>query len=103
MKNKQLVQQIKEQIHQQIMHVNEGEIEHVLRALAIVIAQNLAEGEAFTLPGVGILKPVQRAARQDRNPQTGEALTIPAKTEIRFKPLKALHYAIGNYQTTGAK
>ena len=43
----------------------------------------------FTLPGFGKLRKVNRKARMGRNPQTGEAIKIPAKTVVRFRISKA--------------
>ena len=44
----------------------------------------------FTLPGIGKLVLVQRKARMGRNPATGEAIKIKAKTAVRFKAGKQL-------------
>ncbi|HEY5647999.1 MAG TPA: HU family DNA-binding protein [Nitrospiria bacterium] len=53
---------------------------------------NLAYKEAknsFTLPGIGKLVLVNRKARMGRNPQTGEAIKIPAKRVVKFRVAKA--------------
>ncbi len=58
---------------------------------------NLAYKEAknsFTLPGIGKLLLVQRKARMGRNPQTGEAIKIPAKKVVKFRVAKAAKDAI---------
>ncbi len=58
---------------------------------------NLAYKEAknsFTLPGIGKLVLVQRKARVGRNPQTGEAIKIPAKKVVKFRVAKAAKDAI---------
>ncbi len=47
---------------------------------------------SFTLPGIGKL--VQRKARMGRNPQTGEAIKIPAKKVVKFRVAKAAKEAI---------
>lgn len=57
----------------------------------------LAHREAkntFTLPGVGKLVLVNRKARMGRNPQTGEAIKIPAKRVVKFRVAKAAKDAI---------
>ena len=41
-------------------------------------------------PGVGKLVVVKRKARMGRNPQTGEAIKIPAKTVLKFRIAKAM-------------
>ena len=43
---------------------------------------------AFTLPGIGKLVLVQRAARMGRNPATGETIQIPAKKVVKFRVAK---------------
>ena len=55
-----------------------------LTALAHKEAKN-----SFTIPGIGKLVVVNRKARMGRNPQTGEALKIPAKRVVKFRVAKA--------------
>ncbi len=60
-----------------------------IAALAYKEAKN-----AFTLPGLGKLVLVNRKARMGRNPQTGEAIKIPAKKVVKFRVAKAAKEAI---------
>lgn len=60
-----------------------------LVALAYKEAKN-----TFTLPGLGKLVLVNRKARMGRNPQTGEAIKIPAKRVVKFRIAKAAKDAI---------
>jgi DNA-binding protein HU-beta len=58
---------------------------------------NLSYREAknsFTLPGIGKLVLVDRKARMGRNPATGETISIPAKTVVKFRVAKAAKEAI---------
>ena len=48
----------------------------------------------FTIPGLGKLQKKDRAARMGRNPATGEQISIPAKTVIKFRIAKAAKDAI---------
>ena len=48
----------------------------------------------FTLPGIGKLVLANRKARIGRNPQTGEAIKIPAKRVVKFRVAKAAKDAI---------
>lgn len=74
---------------------------------------NLAYSQAktgFTLPGLGKLVLSNRKARMGRNPQTGEAIKIGARTVVRFRLGKAAKDAIlgggssnGKKKTTKAK
>ena len=57
----------------------------------------LAYSEAkrsFTLPGLGKLVVDKRKARMGRNPATGEAIKIPAKTVLKFRIAKAAKDAV---------
>lgn len=57
----------------------------------------LAYAEArkgFTIPGLGKLVCANRKARMGRNPQTGEAIKIPARTVLRFRVGKQAKDAI---------
>jgi DNA-binding protein HU-beta len=49
---------------------------------------------SFTLPGIGKLVLVNRKARMGRNPKTGEAISIPAKTVVKFRVAKACKEAV---------
>ena len=60
-----------------------------LASLAYKEARN-----AFTLPGIGKLVLVNRKARIGRNPKTGEAIQIPAKTVVKFRVAKACKEAV---------
>ena len=42
----------------------------------------------FTIPGLGKLVIQQRAARNGRNPKTGETIKIPAKKVLKFRIAK---------------
>jgi len=49
---------------------------------------------SFTIPGIGKLVLVKRAARTGRNPQTGAAIKIPAKKVVKFRVAKACKDAV---------
>jgi len=50
----------------------------------------------FTVPGLGKLVLSNRKARMGRNPQTGEAIQIPARRVVRFRIGKQAKDAILN-------
>ncbi|HYL83713.1 MAG TPA: HU family DNA-binding protein [Candidatus Angelobacter sp.] len=60
------------------------------------LAVKEAKGAAgkFVIPGLGRLVKAHRKARMGRNPQTGEAIKIKAKTVVRLRPSKALKDAV---------
>ena len=67
-----------------------GIIEEVA-ALAVLETKKTG---SFTLPGIGKLVLVKRKARMGRNPQTGKAIKIPAKTVVKMRIAKAAKEAI---------
>jgi nucleoid DNA-binding protein len=60
--------------------------EAILNALLEVVTDSVAIGDTVQLVGFGTFKPAHRAAREGRNPQTGEALHIPEATLPKFTP-----------------
>ncbi|HXK29219.1 MAG TPA: HU family DNA-binding protein [Candidatus Binatia bacterium] len=48
----------------------------------------------FVLPGLGRLVKANRKARMGRNPATGEAIKIAAKTVLKFRVAKAAKDAV---------
>jgi DNA-binding protein HU-beta len=48
----------------------------------------------FVIPGIGRAVKAHRKARMGRNPQTGEAIKIKAKTVVRLRPSKAFKDAV---------
>ncbi len=58
------------------------------------IEDALAKGDEVTVSGFGSFKVVERAARQGRNPQTGEEMTIKARKSPVFRPGTQLKRAV---------
>ena len=65
-------------------------VENVLKTAAEVAYVELHEGGEFPLPGLGKLTTHAKAARPGRNPSTGEAITVAARTVPVFRASKAL-------------
>lgn len=63
-------------------------------AIISVITKALKNDETVTLTGFGTFAVRKRAARQGRNPQTGETLKIKASKNPGFKAGKALKDAV---------
>jgi DNA-binding protein HU-beta len=66
----------------------------VLEALVALATKEAKATGQFVVPGVGKAVKAARKARVGRNPQTGEAIQIPAKTVVRFRLAKAFKDAI---------
>ncbi|MGE5707686.1 MAG: HU family DNA-binding protein [Bacteroidota bacterium] len=65
-------------------------VEKVLSSVLDEISGALAKGDKVTLVGFGTFMVKERAAREGRNPRTGEPLAIPAKKTPTFAPGKGL-------------
>lgn len=65
-------------------------VEDVLGVLGEVVGQALMAGDEVTLPGLLKATRVERAERQGRNPQTGEAITIGASSGVKLTAVTAL-------------
>jgi DNA-binding protein HU-beta len=63
-------------------------------AVVEVIKKALKKGDTVTLVGFGTFSVRKRAARQGRNPQTGDTIKIKASKSPAFKAGKALKDAV---------
>ena len=66
----------------------------VLEALVTLATKEAKATGQFVVPGLGKALKAARKARMGRNPQTGAAIKIPAKTVVRFRLAKAFKDAI---------
>lgn len=67
-----------------------AEVKRVIDAALGLIADAAARGEDVSIAGFGKFKVKQTAARDGKNPRTGEPMTIPASRKVGFQPAKAL-------------
>lgn len=65
-----------------------------LATLADLAHKETKKNGEFILPGLGKLVKQRRKARTGRNPATGEAIKIPAKTVLKFRIAKAAKDAV---------
>ena len=65
-----------------------------LEAVLDGVTGSLASGNSVTLVGFGTFSTSRRAARDGRNPRTGETIKIKASTVAKFKAGKALKDAL---------
>ena len=70
--------------------LSKKDAEAALKAFIDVVSAELKKGEKFQLVGFGTFEVAERAAREGRNPQTGETMTIAASKNPKFKAGKAL-------------
>ncbi|MGN0356057.1 MAG: HU family DNA-binding protein [Muricoprocola sp.] len=74
--------------------LSKKDAEKALKAFTEVVEEELKKGEKIQLVGFGTFEVSKRAAREGRNPQTGESMTIEASNTPKFKAGKALKDAI---------
>lgn len=68
--------------------------EQVVDAVFDSIVANLKKGNEVSIAGIGIFSVKVRAARQARNPRTGEAIKVPSMKVPKFRAAKALKDAV---------
>jgi len=66
----------------------------VLVELVTLATKEAKSSGQFVVPGLGKAVKANRKARMGRNPQTGEAIKIPAKTVVKFRLAKAFKEAV---------
>jgi nucleoid DNA-binding protein len=55
-----------------------------------IIKHQLLVGEEIHIVGFGTLEVVQRRSRRGRNPVTGEAIQLPERRTLIFRPSRAI-------------
>ena len=63
-------------------------------AVFTAITSALAQGDGLSLTGFGVFAVSERAAREAKNPRTGEKIAVPASKGVKFKPGKVLKDAV---------
>ena len=68
--------------------------EQIVDTMIESIVGTLKKGEEVSIAGLGIFSVKQRAARQARNPRTGETVQVKAMNVPKFRAAKALKDAV---------
>ena len=76
--------------------LSKKDAEKALKAFTETVAETLQNGDKIQLVGFGTFEVSERAAREGRNPQTGETMKIAASKAPKFKAGKALKDMINN-------
>ena len=74
--------------------ITKEQARNALQAYEHGVTESLANGDSVQMVGFGTFSVSERKARTGRNPKTGEALEIPAKTVVKFKAGKGLEQAV---------
>ncbi len=67
-----------------------ADAEKAVKAYEETITEAMKSGDKVTSVGFGTFEVKQIAARNGRNPHTGNPMTIPAKQTVKFRPGKNL-------------
>ncbi len=78
----------------QQLEISKTAARDVLNAILDEITLAMSRGNRVALPGFGVFEVRAHGPRKGRNPQTGEALEIPAGHNVHFKPGKALKESV---------
>lgn len=70
--------------------LSKKDAEAALKAFTDVVSDELKKGGKVQLVGFGTFEVSERAAREGRNPQSGEVMKIAASKAPKFKAGKAL-------------
>ena len=68
--------------------INASQAEKAFEAVFDCIRAGLETEGRAAVHGFGVFVKAETAARKGRNPKTGEAIDIPAKSVIRFRQIK---------------
>ncbi|TXM96414.1 integration host factor subunit beta [Methylobacterium sp. WL64] len=77
-------------IAEQNPHLYAKDVEAVVDAILDRIGAALVDGDRVELRGFGTFEVRYREARSARNPRTGQAVEVEARTAIHFRPGKAM-------------
>ncbi len=81
------------EVHE-VLGGTKADAERTVEAFMNSIVSALKKGDEVALPGIGKFVVKRRAARQGRNPATGETIQIKASNVVGFKASKTLKDAI---------
>ena len=70
--------------------LSKKDAEKAIKAFTDAVSEELVKGGKIQLVGFGTFEVAERAAREGRNPKTGETMPIAASKTPKFKAGKAL-------------
>ena len=76
------------------VEISKAQAERAMEVLMDAIVATLKQGREVSIAGLGIFSAKMRAARQARNPRTGETIQVSAQRVPKFRAAKALKDAV---------
>ncbi|MES2471006.1 MAG: HU family DNA-binding protein [Patescibacteria group bacterium] len=86
-------QAIIDAVHQ-VLGGTKVQAEQAVETVVNSIVNTMKKGEEVSIAGIGIFSVKNRAAREARNPRTGETIKVPAMKVPKFRAAKALKDAV---------
>lgn len=86
--------QLVEAVMQAAGIATKAEAQRAVDGVLDTIVKTMARGEDVAITGFGTFRVAKRAARQGRNPKTGETIQIAASTKPKFRAGKVLKEAV---------
>ena len=91
MNKTELIAKVQENID---IEISKKDLTTILDGIIETIKVNVASGEKIALAGFGTFEAVERAARECKNPRTGEPVHVEASKSPKFKAGKAFKDAV---------
>ena len=77
-------------LNEKLPELQVKDVELALNCILRQLADAIVQGERIEIRGFGSFNLHHRPPRVARNPKTGEAINLPAKVAIHFKPGKEM-------------
>ena len=74
----------------EVLGTTKADAERAVEAVFGNIEASMKDGDAVSIAGFGIFEAKMRAAREARNPRTGETVPVPAMRVPKFRAAKGL-------------
>ena len=78
----------------EVLDTTKADAERAVDAVFGSIEEAMKDGAQVSIAGFGIFEAKMRAAREARNPRTGETVKVPAMRVPKFRAAKALKDAV---------
>nr|DAO25603.1 MAG TPA: DNA binding protein [Caudoviricetes sp.] len=92
----ELIKVVKDTVSETLEGVTAKDTAVFVDATIKAIQDTVIAGERVQIVGFGTFETTTRAAREGRNPATGESISIPASKAPKFKAGKAFKEAVKN-------
>ena len=86
-------------LYEKLPELQERDVELAVNCMLGQIADVLVQGERIEIRGFGSFDLHHQAPRRARNPKTGEAINLPAKVTLHFKPGKEMRDRVNSART----